>query len=819
MATIQASIQLKDGMSPALRAIEKTLTNVVATFDRLETALNRSLGTGKIDAANRQLGTTQQKVNRIEQEVNQAAAAERRFQTNVEKTLGAIYKQTTNQVRLTAKMRQVPPVIQQAAAAQENFNTKLNKGATHANGLWTKIKSLAGAYMGLQAGKAIINTADQLTMTKARLDLINDGLQTTAQLEDKIYQMAQRSRGGYLEAADAVAKLGQRTGNLFKSNDETIAFTETLNKMFVIAGASQQEMASATLQLTQALGSGKLRGEEFNAVFEAAPNVMQAVADYIQKPIGSLKDLASEGKISAEVVKNALFAASKDVEKKFAKMPYTWGQVWQTIKNYTIKATRPILQAISDITRNKRFIAFANEFGNIISKIAGFVQNLMTVLKPALNWVFDKIAAIYNFMKDNWSWVAPIVWGVVGAFAALKAKLMVTAIWAGICAVATGVMTAAKIVATFFTWAFTSATLAQAGAQWGLNAAMYACPITWIIIAIIAVIAVIYLAVAAINHFAGTSYSATGFIAGLFMALYASIYNNIALLWNTFASFAEFLVNVFKHPAYATKKLFVDLAVNIIDCLIAMTKGCDDFATSFVNAMYEAINWVLDGWNWMVDKLGIVGEKMGLGKATKLEMSTSITSDLSNAKADLESSIANQPEDYWTAPRMEFKDIGESYRTGYNWGSDLATQAENVFSGKKFQELFGDDLRAALENGMDKYGNPIAGVGDTQNDIGKALSGAGGKNPALDKIAKDVGNIAGNTGDINNKLDTSAEDLSFMRDIAEQRAISRHYYTDLNVTQNNNNNIRNGVDADSVIEKLRKGIFETLNASAEGVHF
>lgn len=818
MSTIQASIQLKDGMSPALRAIEKTLTNVVATFDRLETALNRSLGTGKIDAANRQLGTTQQKVNRIEQNVNQAAAAERRFQQAVVSSLGAIYKQTTNQVRLTAAIRKTPPVIQQATAAQANFNNQLSKGANHANGLWTKIKSLAGAYMGLQAAKVIINTADQLTMTKARLDMINDGMQTTAELEDKIYQMAQRSRGGFMEAADAVAKFGQRTGNLFKSNDETIAFTETLNKMFVIAGASSGEMASATLQLTQALGSGVLRGEEFNAVFEAAPNVMQAVADYIGKPIGSLKELASEGKISAETVKNALFAASKDVEEKFAKMPYTWAQVWETIKNYTIKATRPILQAISDITRNKRFIAFANEVGNIISRIAGFIQNLMTLLKPALNWILDTIANIYNYIKDNWSMIAPILAGVGGAFLALKAKIMAVAIWSGICAVATGVMTAAKIVATFFTWAFTSATLAQAGAQWGLNAAMYACPLTWIVIAIIAVIVVIYLAVAAINHFAGTSYSATGFIAGLFMALYASIYNNVALLWNTFASFAEFLVNVFKHPAYATKKLFVNLAVNIIDCLIAMTKSCDEFATSFVNAMYEAINWVLDGWNWMVDKLGIVGEKMGLGKAEKLTKSVSITSDLANAKADLEASVAEMPEDYWTAPRMDYKDIGESYMTGYNWGSDLATQTENFFAGKKFQELFGDDLRAALENGKDKYGNPIGT--DPLNDIGKALSGGGaGRNPALDDIAKGVDGIGKDASAINDKLDTSTEDLSFMRDLAEQRVISRHYYTDLTVTQNNTNNIRNGADADGIIEKLRRGIYETMNAGAEGVHY
>lgn len=830
MATIQSMITLKDGMSPVLRAIEKSLTTVVARLDRVSTVLDTAFNPAAINAANtqitqtaaqvnrveqevKQVGTaldvTTQKVNaaatqmnRVEQEIKQSSAAQLRLNGNIEKTLNAIYRQVTNQIRLTASMKKTPPVIAQAAVQQDKLNNKIAQGAGHASMLWGKVKGLVGAYMGIQAVTGTVKLSDELTQTNARLNLMNDGLQTTAELEEKIYQAAMRSRGGFLETADAVAKMGLRAGEAFKNNDEIIAFTETLNKMFVVSGAEAAEMASATLQLTQALGAGKLQGEEFNAIADAAPNLLQAVADYMQKPKGELKKLASEGKISAETIKNAVFAATEKVNEQFESMPYTWGQVWTTIRNYTIKATRPILQAISNITRNERFIAFANEMGNIISRVAGFIKNVFTVLAPVFAFIFDIIAKIYNFIVENWSLIAPIVIGVAAAFVALKAPLIAIWLWTKLCAIATKV------------WA---------GVQAIFNAIMAANPVTLVVLAIIALIAVIYIAVAAINKFAGTSYSATGFIAGCFTTLAAVVWNNVAYMWNCIASFAEFLVNVWNHPMYAVKKLFVDLATNVIDSFIAMSKGCDEFATNFANAILDAINVVLDGWNWMVDKLGIVGEKMGLGKASKFEHHTSITSTMEDWKASLQTLVGDKPEGAWEAPRMEFKDLGESYMKGYDWGAGLGEQVGNFFSGKNFKELGGDEMRELLEKygagNVDKYGNITDPSAGGLNDIGKALSGGLGDNPALKDIAKGVDGIGGDTSAINDKLDASASDLSFMRDLAEQRAINRHYYTDTHVTQNNNNNISNGLDLNTVVEGLRRKLVETLNVSAEGVHY
>ena len=309
------------------------------------------------------------------------------------------------------------------------------------------------------------------------------------------------------------------------------------------------------------------------------------------------------------------------------------------------------------------------------------------------------------------------------------------------------------------------------------------------------------------------------------MAIYATAWNTVAGIWNYFAALIEFLVNVWQHPEYAARKMFANLVNLALDGFIAMIDGCDKFCKNFTDGIVDAINTALEAWNGFVEALSWVGldEHLGIKKA-EMVSGSSVTSGadaLRAVKGKVANWVGEAPKDYWKAPRMEYQGVMDNYMKGYNWGADKATQVENFFSGKNFKELSGDDLRAAMEKygQVDKYGNPISN--NPINDIGKALSGglgSGSGNPALDKIASGVDDIAGNTADISDSLDTSSEDLSFMRDLAERRAINRYYYTDMNVTQNNNNNIRNGVDADAVIEKLRRGIFETLSANAEGVH-
>lgn len=300
--------------------------------------------------------------------------------------------------------------IQNCTNHQNNFVNKLREGSTAADGLWDKIKGIALTYLSLQGVKDVLNLSDSLSNTSARLNMINDGSQTLAQLQDKIYQSAQRSRSGYLDMADAVGKMVLRTGDLFKSNDEAIAFTETLNKMYAVAGASQEEQYSATLQLTQALGSGVLRGEEFNAVFEAAPNVMQAVADYINVPIGKLRDMAAEGQISSTIVKNAMFAAADETNQKFEQMPMTFAQVWTMFKNYALQAFQPVLQKIGQLTKTEQFQNFVNQAAGLVAQLADVALQ-----------VFDVIMQVTNFIAQNWTTIGPVLEGIVVGLLAWKA--------------------------------------------------------------------------------------------------------------------------------------------------------------------------------------------------------------------------------------------------------------------------------------------------------------------------------------------------------------------------------------------------------------
>lgn len=312
-------------------------------------------------------------------------------------SLKSIFKLTDGYTKTIDKIAQKTDVatdkIEKASKSTDRFNQQLKNVEKVSSGASSGIGKLVKGLISLAAVKGVLNLSDEMTQTTARLNLINDGLQTTAELQDMIMASANRTGASYASMADVVAKLGLRAGDAFNnSNKEMIAFAETLNKMFAIAGASQEEMRSASLQLVQALGSGVLRGEELNAVFEAAPNVIQAIANYMDVPIGKIRDMAAEGLITADIVKNSLFAAADDVNKQFESMPMTFGQVTTILGNTLQQAFEPVIQTIG----------------------------------KAAQWIYD-----------NWSTLEPIFWGLAAAVGAYTAGL-------GIMKIATIVQTIAQ---------------------------------------------------------------------------------------------------------------------------------------------------------------------------------------------------------------------------------------------------------------------------------------------------------------------------------------------------------------------------------------
>ncbi|MEY8357078.1 tape measure protein [Lachnospiraceae bacterium 54-53] len=301
--------------------------------------------------------------------------------------------------------------------AQNQFNNSIRDGTGAASALWSRLKGVAVSAGIAFSAQKIIGLADTYTQTTARLNLMNDGMQTTAQLQDKIFASAQRSRTAYQVTADTVSKLGQRAADAFSSNDETIQFAENLNKQFVIAGASQQEIASASLQLTQALGSGVLRGEELNAVFEAAPNVIQTIADYMGVPIGQVRELASEGEITSQIVKNAMLGATNEINEQFAAMPMTYQQVWTSVQNTLLQAFQPVIQAIGQgatfINDNWSTIApvfYGLAVGILVAAAAWGVYTAVTWLSVAANR-----ALLTSMLSNPFLWIAIVIGAIVAA--------------------------------------------------------------------------------------------------------------------------------------------------------------------------------------------------------------------------------------------------------------------------------------------------------------------------------------------------------------------------------------------------------------------
>lgn len=543
MAAIRESLVLEDQFSASLK-------NYIKLMEQSETSTKEQTAAAKAakqaaqvysSALRTQAAQSRAVVAQSKAQVSQAraeAAQARTAEAQLRKKTAAI-KAETAAARLAAQQARA------AAKAQNGYNRSMQEGTDKASRLTGTLGKLAGAYGGIQGLKALAGLSDQMTQTTARLDMMNDGLQTTKELNAMIFQSANRSRGAYQATADMVAKLGTLAGNAFSSNKEIVAFAEQLNKQMTISGTNTTGRQAAMLQLTQAMSSGVLRGEELNSILEQTPMIAQSIADYMGVTTGEMRKLASEGKVTADVVKNAMFAAAEETDAKFAQMPMTWAQVWTLFQNYAQIGLKPVLLGLS--------------------------------------WLANHIKII-----------GPLVLGAATAFAAFQ----IAAHWVEISGAA---MKAYKFTVDLVSASYlllTRQISAAEAAQLLFNTAVYANPLSWLLMGILLVVGALYAGVAAYNHFADASVSATGIVAGAFSVLGAFIWNHIVLLYNGFAAFANFIGNVFNDPATAIKVLFWDLAVTVLGYLSNVVHGIQDLVnmiptvelnlTSGIDAMLSA---------------------------------------------------------------------------------------------------------------------------------------------------------------------------------------------------------------------------------------
>ena len=301
-----------------------------------------------------------------------------------------------------------------------------------------KMMPMAGAAAGVAlvaqeiaqlAGK-VSDTADQMAQLKSRINLINDGTQTTTEIMDKVYAAAQRSRGGYVEMADSVAKLNMLAKDAFSSNDEAIAFVEQLNKQFKISGASVQESTAAMYQLTQAMAAGKLQGDEFHSIMENAPMLAQAIAQQMGMTVGQLKEMSSQGLITADVIKEALFNSAEETNAKFAEIPMTFAEIGQQLSNQALQAFQPVLEQLSSITASSDFQAIVEGIGISFRVMAAVAQVAIATLKASFSALITVIKYVASSMKAAFSviigignQIKPIISGVAVAFTTWKTAI------------------------------------------------------------------------------------------------------------------------------------------------------------------------------------------------------------------------------------------------------------------------------------------------------------------------------------------------------------------------------------------------------------
>ena len=729
--------------------------NAVADMNNMQSrlqAIQQRIQTIESNPLNMGTDTANAELEQLRGQLDQAVQE----QQNLNRAVDNMDVQAANEayLRLSQTVGNTERYIRDNVDEQGRFNREIEEGTNEANELMQTIKGAVAAYATIQTLSAALNLSDQLTSTTARLNLMNDGLQTTQDLQNMIYLSAERARGSYQATADAVSKLGLMAGDAFSSSEEIIAFMEQVNKQFTIAGTEAAGIDAAMLQLTQAMGSGVLRGEEYNSILEQAPNIIQAIADYMEVPKGQLKDMAAEGLITADIVKAAMFAAADDTNAKFEQMPKTFSQIWTSFQNTALMAFQPVLQRMNEIANSEAFQGFVNNAIEALSMVAGIALE-----------IFDLLVGVAEIVGENWSWLSPIIYGVAGALAVYYGWLLLTKGAEMAMAAVHGIVAVAKDIMAAATMLVTGAIRAETTAQYGLNAAMYACPIVWIIILIIALIALFYAAVAAVNKFAGTSVSATGIICGAFMVALAFIGNIFVALWNLVvdvfvliynlvATVANFIGNVFTDPIGAVCRLFFDLADTVLGILQALASAIDAIFGSNLAGSVQGWRDSLGGW---------VDETFGKGDEVMAKMNA----------------------DDMKLGRFEY---GAAWDAGYSFGEGIDESIANFDPSSLFD-------------------TNIPGAGDYAD---LSNYGAG--------LAGDVGDIAGNTGAIKDSMDITEEDLKYLRDIAEQEAINRFTTAEITIEQTNHNTVSGKMDLDGVVDGLTGAVNEAADIIAEGVH-
>ena len=657
----------------------------------------------------------------------------------------------------------VSPMLEKMSRAAHAVSNKLNLAsgsARRAGDSFGYAAEKAGLFKSILAGNIVGNVimrgldsitgsisgavalADEYTSLNARLALVAGSQSNVVALNDMIYESAQRARGGYMDMAKAVASLSVNARDAFPDPRKTVQFMEGMQKLFVIGGASKENQQFAMLQLQQALASGRLQGDEFRSITENAPILQDMIAKTMKVSRGELKQLSAQGEITADIIKRAIFENMDEINDKFERMPKRWSDHFIDFKNVVLKSFAPIADRINQLANSEGVRSMFRMLKNGVKSIMPVLYAVIGGVEKFVNMFTAGISTVASFVQNHSLLMQMALIALGGYLTFVGTMALISAGQMGLAATSMVAKAAAD-------WLETAALIALTVAQEGLNAALYACPLTWIVGAIIAVIAVLYAAVAAVNYFAGTSISATGIIFGAFMLLFSSIWNMIAFTVNMFVSLAEFIGNVFVDPLNATYNLFADIWNGVVD---------------LVGQAVAAI----------VDMIAQIPGRNKLG----------ISTDFSAESLHLERKEISGGYDF-SGYKMKTLDPANEMAWGYNVGAGIGDSISDAF---RLPEI-----EAPGYNAKDIVDN----TANTADNTGKGAKDA--------KRAADA-------------LDSTADDLAFLREAAEREAINKYTTATIHIDVGGvTAGDTGGNDFDGVLRRLNDVLIESVENGAEAV--
>ena len=623
----------------------------------------------------------------------------------------------------------------------------------------------------------LIQASDEYSGMQARLRLVVGAGGDVEAMNKAIFDSAVRARGSYTQMADAVGKIAMTAKEAFPDPQEVVPFMEGIQKLFAIGGTDVEHQADALLQLTQALGSGKLQGDEFRSIAEAAPMIEQMVAKSLGVTQGALKQMSSDGEITAEVLKNAILGNMDYINEMFEGMPLKWSDIWQIGMTQVDYAFSGVFKKINDLANAPVVRIISQEAVNLVTAFGGALDVVMNNIQwiaesPATQQFVENVIegfrgageavqSFMNMLSENWAYIEPVIIGLGVAIT------IFAAIW-----VASHTIAAAASLAHAAALAIeTAAIVAMIFAQDGLNAALYACPLTWIVAMIVALVVVFYLAIAAINKLAGTSISATGIIFAVFAWVFTSVANLVTFVINRFIDFANFLGSVFQDPLSAIYNLFAAIWSGVVDLV--------EIAVNDVISLIKAI----PGSDKAAAILGVSLDPVSMGGLK-----------VNQIPIDGYTPIEHVAYQSWVGNAKGAYGVGQRFETeGVNYLGDIM---KNVFGGgveNKVKEL--------IQQKDDNDNKP-----SMDDDSGKQTAG-------------NTGRTADNTGKMADVLDAIDDEVKDWRDFANQEAIIKYTKQELAVSVGDiNPTINQQQDIDGVIDYVTGYIMEGLSTGAEMVH-